>query len=139
MNNRGFTLVELLTVVSIIGILSAMTLVTFPAARSRAKDGVIMSDMGQLRAEAEVLYGEGTTYANLGGTLISAAWTALVDDITTQHEAPAIEAIAQAYCVTVTLNSTDEWCIDSTGFAGIIAAATDCDGDVDAATCAAGD
>ena len=119
MNNRGFTLVELLTVVAIIGILSAMTLVTFPAARTRAKDGVIMSDMGQLRAEAEVLYGAGNVYTNLGGTLISDSWTALAGDILAQHEAINIEATLQSYCVNVTLNSDAEWCIDSTGFAGI--------------------
>ena len=128
MNNRGFTLVELLTVVAIIGILSAMTLVTFPAARTRAKDGVVISDMGQLRSEAEVLYGEGAVYTGLGGALTSAAWAALITDITAQAEAPTIHATAQAYCVTVTLNSGDEWCVDSTGYSGADAAFDLCDG-----------
>ena len=128
MNNRGFTLVELLTVVAIIGILSAMTLVTFPAARTRAKDGVIMSGMGQLRAEAEVIYGEtSNTYTGLGVAATTDAWDNLVADIRAQNEAPTINDLAQAYCVTVTLNSGDEWCIDSSGFAGVIAAAAQCD------------
>jgi prepilin-type N-terminal cleavage/methylation domain-containing protein len=120
MNNRGFTLVELLTVVAIIGILSAMTLVTFPAARTRAKDGVIMSDMGQLRSEAEIIYAiAGNTYTEMAGTESTTAWDALIDDIETQSgDTVVIGASGQAYCVTITLNSNDEWCIDSTGFAG---------------------
>ena len=125
MNNRGFTLVELLTVVAIIGILSAMTLVTFPAARTRAKDGVIMSDMGQLRAEAEVIYAQNSnTYTGLGtGVVLTDAWTALITDINAQcADTAVIGDAAQAYCVTITLNSGDEWCVDSTGFAGVAAA-----------------
>jgi len=125
MNNRGFTLVELLTVVAIIGILSAMTLVTFPAARTRAKDGVIMSDMGQLRSEAEVIYsGNANVYTGLGTAgHTSDAWGSLITDIETQSgDTVVIGASGQEYCVTVTLNSEDEWCIDSTGFAGIGAA-----------------
>ena len=122
MNNRGFTLVELLTVVAIIGILSAMTLVTFPAARTRARDGVIMSCMGQLRAEAEVIYGENSNmYTTALGTspAITTAWTSLIDDIESQVIGTAtIISVDQAYCVAVTLNSNDVWCIDSTGFAG---------------------
>ena len=136
MNNRGFTLVELLTVVAIIGILSAMTLVTFPAARTRAKDGVIMSDMGQLRSEAEIIYGKNSnTYTGLGEVNHTTdAWDALEADIVAQKEAVTIHDLPQAYCVTVTLNSDAEWCIDSTGFSGVSGGVGDCD-EVDA-TCA---
>jgi len=122
MNNRGFTLVELLTVVAIIGILSAMTLVTFPAARTRAKDGVVMSSMGQLRVEAEIIYGENSASYVKVETDPTTEWIALVADIDSQVPVPAtVESIATAYCVSVALNSGDIWCVDSTGSAGVTA------------------
>ncbi|MDO8575527.1 MAG: type II secretion system protein, partial [bacterium] len=38
MNNNGFTLVELLITIAIIGILSSVTMVSLSSARDKAKD-----------------------------------------------------------------------------------------------------
>lgn len=50
----GFTLVELLIVVAIIGILSAVVLTNLGPARDKAKDGKIKSELSNMRAQAEL-------------------------------------------------------------------------------------
>lgn len=56
MKRSGFTLVEMLVVIAIVGILSAAVLASLGPARNRAKDARIISGLNQLRAIAEVLY-----------------------------------------------------------------------------------
>lgn len=55
--SRGFTLVELLVVIGIIGVLATLVLVQLGGARARARDAKRISDVSQLRSAIE-LYGE---------------------------------------------------------------------------------
>ncbi|MDP2647892.1 MAG: type II secretion system protein [Candidatus Yanofskybacteria bacterium] len=55
--SRGFTLVELLVVIGIIGVLATLVLVQLGGARARARDAKRISDVSQLRSAVE-LYGE---------------------------------------------------------------------------------
>lgn len=57
MNNRkGFTLVEMLVVIAVIGIISTVALTALGPSRNRAKDSRIISGLNQIRAIAEVVY-----------------------------------------------------------------------------------
>jgi prepilin-type N-terminal cleavage/methylation domain-containing protein len=63
MKEKGFTLIEMLVVVAVIGILSSILLTALGPARYRAKDSRIVQEVNQVRSIAETLY-DGT-YAAL--------------------------------------------------------------------------
>lgn len=65
--NRGFTLIELMIVVTIIGILSAIVLSALNNARSKGGDGAIKSTIANARSQAELFYNTNGTlqYQNL--------------------------------------------------------------------------
>ncbi len=52
----GFTLIEMLVVIAMIGILSAVVLTALGPSRDKAKDARIISDVNQARAIAETYY-----------------------------------------------------------------------------------
>jgi prepilin-type N-terminal cleavage/methylation domain-containing protein len=55
-HNHGFTLVELLVVISIIGLLASIVLVSVNSARSKARDSRRISDIRQLMIALELYY-----------------------------------------------------------------------------------
>ncbi len=52
----GFTLVEVLTVIMIIGILATVVLVSLDAARRRARDSAVQNQLRQIASLAEAVY-----------------------------------------------------------------------------------
>jgi prepilin-type N-terminal cleavage/methylation domain-containing protein len=58
----GFTLVELLVVISIIGILSSFAIVSLNAARTKARDALRKGDMAQLRTALNLYYDDFSAY-----------------------------------------------------------------------------
>jgi prepilin-type N-terminal cleavage/methylation domain-containing protein len=64
LNQKGFTLVELLVVISIIGLLSTMATVSVKSTKIKARDVRRASDIAQLRTALEMYNSEKNIYPN---------------------------------------------------------------------------
>lgn len=83
----GFTLIEMLVVVGIIGILSSVLLTALGPARDKAKDSRIIQQMNQIRSLAETVYDgdyDGIEELPAIGSIANDNLRALVDDISLQ-------------------------------------------------------
>jgi len=123
---RGFTLIELLVVIAIIGILSSVVLASLNTARNRGADAAVKSDLGSVRAQAELFYdSNSSTYASMcTDTTIASQTNAASNAATGNTTSDACFSSATAWIVTSPLKSTnvvssssgtDYWCVDSTG------------------------
>jgi len=104
--------------------------VAYPTARNRAKDGVVMAEMDQLRTAAEVSKGSSTDgdYRHLTMAVVDPDCLALETDINLQvdpaeplvyHFTDDVAPDYKDYCAMVELNSGSKWCIDSNYFSGV--------------------
>ena len=64
-SSGGFTLVELLVVISIIGTLASIVMVSMSGATDKARDARIKQGISQLRTIAELIKDDDNSYANL--------------------------------------------------------------------------
>lgn len=111
-NNKGFTLIELMIVVAIIGILAAIAIPNFMSYQCKAKQAEAKNLLGAARTAAEVYYAEYSTYTD---TIGNTGFQKKGDGIytVTYTEGTANGFIAQA---TGTVNGdTDTWTINENG------------------------
>jgi len=117
---KGFTLVEMLVVVAIIGILASTLLVIGTPARNRAKDARIVADVNQARGMAETLYNNDNFDAV---SLTQPEIKNLADDATAQGGELKLNlpvSPARTYVFYSKLNikisgNTNYYCVDSNG------------------------
>lgn len=81
MNNRsgGFTLVELLVAVGIIGVLASISMVSVGSIRAKARDSKRISDIKQVQNALEAYYSSGGYYPAKEGVLGSSELAVLCD------------------------------------------------------------
>ena len=69
-DQKGFTLIELMIVIAIIGILAAIAIPQFSAYRKRSYDSSAQSDLRNAATAQEAYYVDNSTYCNDTATLI---------------------------------------------------------------------
>jgi len=139
--NKGFTLIEMLVVIAMIGLLSAVVLVALGPSRNKAKDARIMSDVKQIVAIGQTFYDPtNSTYnisafkgsgdvqnafndinTQLGGSSISS--TNVSDNIYPKGSA-ASSTTSTSFAVWSPLLGGNNFCADSEGNAIITATST---------------
>ncbi len=125
---RGFTLIELLVVIAIIGILASVVLASLNTARDKGADAAVKSNLNGMRAQAELFYDTGATYASVcTNTNMTNALNAAGDAV---QVAAAIGGLGDGECNSTAsawagwtnLKSSDAYyCVDSTGNAKVTA------------------
>lgn len=73
-NSAGFTLVELLVVISIIGLLSTFAVVSLNSARIKSRDALRKGDMAQVRTALNVYYDAHGVYPYCDGANLDMEW-----------------------------------------------------------------
>ena len=115
-NNKGFTLIEMLVVIAVVGILSAAVLTALGPSRAKAKDTRIISALNQVRIVAETVFNGNYDLVIATQTQIAP----LVADIATNGGGVASftltpTTLSTAYQVHANLASGGYYCVDSIG------------------------
>lgn len=133
---RGFTLLELLIVVAIIGILTAIVLIALNDARNKGADAGVKSNLSSARSQAEVFYNANTASPNTYDNVCDLGAVGGVEAIGLMVQTAAKSAGLGSYAVNATGDLTSAtcntngvswaaeaplkgaggmWCVDSTG------------------------
>lgn len=74
--NKGFTIVELLIVIVVIGILALLIVTTYAGIQQKARNAKRSSDIGAVQTQLEAFYQTNGYYPNLGADMNTPAWLA---------------------------------------------------------------
>ncbi len=82
---KGFTLIELMIVVAIIGILAAIAIPDFLRFQCKAKQSEAKTNLGAVFTSQIAYYGENSTFGSGTNCLNDIAWSAEGDNLYTYH------------------------------------------------------
>lgn len=120
---KSFTLIELMVVISIIGLLMAITVVMITYYRNKAIDARIGSSLAEARKVAQLVANEEFSYLSIcdaDHTLnqSNSSLKAVEDDVRNfNNENPSCYAIDSQYCIQTKLVSGGYFCVDNMGTA----------------------
>jgi len=104
MKNKGFTLLEILVVISIIGILIAMGAAAFSTAQKKGRDARRIGDMKQYQNAFEQYYSENGGYSTCSDMEADFIGSAPKDPKSGASYTCSTDATNSKYCVCATLD-----------------------------------
>lgn len=118
LNQKGFTIIELLVVIVIIGILVALTLPNLFSAQARGRDTDRKNELKNLQTRLETYFGDNDHYppgdmaaaATAVGITDSADYTGPRSDVYTYTPSPdaCTDTACQSYTLTAVLENDDD-------------------------------
>ncbi len=140
--NRGFTIIELIVVIAIIGIIVSVVVVALNGARDKGSDAGVKSNLTGIRGQAEILndtwggYGVDATPTSFSAGVCAATPDTLFADpkivaqITAAGYASNGGSMSQGSCVSTNIawavsvplkeNPSNSWCVDSRGTSRVV-------------------
>lgn len=127
--NPGFSLIELLVVISIVAVLSSVVLVNLSAARTRAENSAIKSSLNSIRGQALVFFSDNSfQYAASSGNNCTNPLTSVFRDPKISEMLLSVNNLGGNVLCRVSKNawiartplkspegSSVYWCVDDTG------------------------
>jgi prepilin-type N-terminal cleavage/methylation domain-containing protein len=143
---RGFTLMELMIVVAVIGILAATVVASLSGARGKGNDAGVKADLGTIQVQGTLYYSIANTYGpdNIGTDASCSAEGTVFHDTSTSVDDIILSAVAdaqkdanggganvlchsteRAFLMAAKVSSGNYWCVDSIGNALEVPSVTD--------------
>jgi len=119
---KGFTIIELIVVISIIAVLSSIVLTNVVSYIGKGDDAAIKQQVAQIRIAASNFFNDHGTYTGMCG-VGTECYTAKSNIENLKGSLSSINTVGNTFCISFALSDgNNQWCVDNTGYVGLTSA-----------------